>query len=413
MSRPSRVSTWSNVARLALNGRRSTSAPQTSPRKVVKSRASTSASAGANDAKRSSAWRVSALDHVRYSTRWRLRASAAQQDLAVLGDGVLDEVDLLVRPRRAGDVLVQVVGRRQRQVVVETARPQRGVVVVMPDVPHQDGAFRQVEGPGGRTAARRPPQVVLHPVVAAQRRPTPAAVRVPAPLDYRRPAVRGEMLEHDAQPLVEVCPLAQAIGDLRMHPESVPQVPELQIGGVGRRVGPESRARRTARSGRRSIIDLGETEERRLRLLAERVGDLPALGGRQHETAVARAAGIQAEHPPRRTGHVTQVDVEAAGQLLDGLPAVDHACPVSAVVHAGMVPRMFFFRPTPGSRAADARAARSPVGTGDDGRRRPAAHGGCPGRRPRPVRNRRRRARTSGGAGKPEHPARPQLTMAL
>ncbi len=86
MSRPSRVSTWSNLARLAPNGRRSTSAPQTSPRKVVKSRATTSASAGANDAKRSSAWRVRALDHVRYSTRWRLRASTAFQSTVVLPD---------------------------------------------------------------------------------------------------------------------------------------------------------------------------------------------------------------------------------------------------------------------------------------------------------------------------------------
>ena len=239
----------------------------------------------------------------------------------------------------------------QRQVVVETARLQRGVVVVMPDVPHQDGAFRQVEGPGGRAAARRPPQVVLHPVVAAQRRPTPAAVRVPAPLDHRRPAVRGEMLEHDAQPLVEVRPLAQAIGDLRMHPESVPQVPELEVGGGGRRVGPKSQARPPGRSRRGSLVDLGEAEERRLRLLAERVGDLPALRGRQPEPAVARTGGLQPEHSPRCLGDVTHVDVQAARQLLDGLPAVDRACPAGAVVHAGMVPRMSF-RPTPGSRAA-------------------------------------------------------------
>ncbi len=135
-----------------------------------------------------------------------------------------------------------------------------------------------------------------------------------------------------------------------MHPEPVTQVPPPEVGGVGRRVGQKPQPQSTGRSGRRRVIDLGETEQRRLRLLAERVGDLPALGGRQHEAAIARAAGIQAEHPPRRAGHVTQVDVEAARQLLDGLPAVDGAGPVGAVVHVGMVPRMTF-RPTPGARA--------------------------------------------------------------
>ena len=372
MSRPSRVSTWSNLARLALSGCLSTSAPQTSPRKVVKSRAITCTSAGANDAKRSSAWRVSALDHVRYSTRWPLRASTAFQEHRRLSGPraaadqadravVLDEVDLLVRPRSPGDVPVQMFGRRQRQIVADTARRQRGVVVVMSHVPHQDGALRQVERPGGRAAARRPPQVVLHAVVAAQRRSTPAAVRVHASLDDGRPAVRGEMLEDDAQPLVEVRPPAQAIGDLGMHPEPVTQVPELHVSGVGRRVGPESQPRSTAWSGRGGIIDLGETEKRRLRLLAERVGDPSALGGGQRELVIARATGIQAEHPPRRFRDVTHMDIEALRQLLDGLPAVDRACPVGPLFHAGMVPRVSL-RQTPGSRRSAAVPAAEMLG---------------------------------------------------
>ena len=260
-------------------------------------------------------------------------------------------------------------GRRQRQIVADTARRQRGVVVVMSHVPHQDGALRQVERPGGRAAARRPPQVVLHAVVAAQRRSTPAAVRVHASLDDGRPAVRGEMLEDDAQPLVEVRPPAQAIGDLGMHPEPVMQVPELQVGGVGRRVGPESQPRSTARFGRGGIIDLGETEKRRLRLLAERVGDPSALGGGQRELVIACATGIQAEHPPRRFRDVTHVDVEASRQLLDGLPAVDRACPVGTLFHVGMVPRVSL-RQTPGSRRSAAvpagtRMTPHPYGTGD------------------------------------------------
>ena len=93
------------------------------------------------------------------------RAAQNEADRAV----VVDEVDLLVRPGAAGDILDQLVRRRQVQVVTNGTRRERGVVVVMSDVPHQDGVTRQVERPGRRATVRRPPQVVLHAVVAAQR----------------------------------------------------------------------------------------------------------------------------------------------------------------------------------------------------------------------------------------------------
>ncbi len=84
MSRPSRVRAPSNRLRLAARACRGTSVPQISPTNVAKSRATTSTSVGANDAKRSSAWFVRALDHVRYRMRWPLLASTAFQSTVVL-----------------------------------------------------------------------------------------------------------------------------------------------------------------------------------------------------------------------------------------------------------------------------------------------------------------------------------------
>ncbi len=84
--RPSREVAAANRTRLFDNVSRSTSAPHTSPRNVAKSRASTRTSAGANAWKCSSAAAVSSRDHVRYSTRWPLRASTAFHRTVVFPD---------------------------------------------------------------------------------------------------------------------------------------------------------------------------------------------------------------------------------------------------------------------------------------------------------------------------------------
>ena len=247
------------------------------------------------------------------------RAAQDQPDRAL----VLDELHLIVRPGRAGDVLVlvQVVGRRQGQEGVGAARLQRGVVVVVPDVPHQDGALGHVEGGGRPAAARRPPQVVLHAVVAAQRRPAPALVAVSAALDDGGPAVRGEVLQHDAQPLVEVRPPAQPVGNFGMQPDLVPQAAGPRLAG-GRTIGAETQPGSRTRPGFGEVVGAGQPRQRRARPFPEHVGDLPALPGGQRERRVAHVVAPQAEPQPRRLRDVAHVDVQAARQLPEGLPAV-------------------------------------------------------------------------------------------
>ena len=119
------------------------------------------------------------------------------------------------------------VRRRQVQIVAEGAGLERRVVVVVSHVPDDDGVLRQVEALGARARGRRPPQVVLHAVVAAQRGPAPALALVRAALHDSRPAVGGEVLEHDAQPPVEMGPAPQSFRDVRVHLER-----EAHLGGV-------------------------------------------------------------------------------------------------------------------------------------------------------------------------------------
>ena len=107
--------------------------------------------------------------------------------------------------------------------------------------PHEEGFRGKGQPVGHPAAARRPPQVVLHAVGAAERRSTPAAVPVPAALHDGGSPVRRQVLEHDSQPPVEVRPHAQVIRYLRMQPDAVAQAAELRVVRLRQAIGPERR----------------------------------------------------------------------------------------------------------------------------------------------------------------------------
>ena len=126
----------------------------------------------------------------------------------------------------------------------------------MADGPHEDSVCRQGHAVGHPAPARRPPQVVLHAVGAPERRSTPAAVRVPTALDDGGSPVRRQVLEHDAQPPVEVHPHPQVVRHLRMQPDAVAQAPESQVVRLRKAIGLERQQGSCGGTGRVSATAL-------------------------------------------------------------------------------------------------------------------------------------------------------------
>ena len=82
---------------------------------------------------------------------------------------------------------------------------------------------RQLQSGGRAAFLVRPPEVVLHSLVASQGRAQPAAVGVAAALDDARPAVGGELFEHESEAAVQVRPLPQFVGHARVQPQRMLQ----------------------------------------------------------------------------------------------------------------------------------------------------------------------------------------------
>ena len=232
------------------------------------------------------------------------------------GTFVLDELELHGRPGSSDEIGVVDLALREAQIIVQNARVERFVIVVVAHRAHEDAAAAgELDAAGGPASLHRPPQVVLHAAAAAEGRAAPAAVRrVPASLDDGRAPVRGQMLQHDAQALAQVRPFAEAVRHVGVDPQAVRQAAERQL-APGAGVAPQHRpARRSrARQGERS-------RRRRPRIrFAEGLRDLPALVAGQRERGIPDRRGRQSEHPPRGSGHLALVHVENARQLRDRL----------------------------------------------------------------------------------------------
>ncbi|MYJ74679.1 MAG: hypothetical protein F4089_06070 [Gammaproteobacteria bacterium] len=132
---------------------------------------------------------------------------------------VVDEVKLFCGPRLA-DFGFDLWWRQVVQVVAAIAAKERIVVVVMPDVPNHD--FRRkkpVDTVHMPVAVDGPPEVELHPGIAAERRTTPAPIRPAASLDDRCPPVGRQALYDGACGLPEVVPLLQFLEDILVDPQ--------------------------------------------------------------------------------------------------------------------------------------------------------------------------------------------------
>ena len=69
------------------------------------------------------------------------------------------------------------------------------------------------------------------------------------------------MLKHDAEALVEVCPLAQAFRDIRVHFEPVTHLRKRQVRRIGRTIPPESQRGSTMSFGLGDVIAFEHAKE--------------------------------------------------------------------------------------------------------------------------------------------------------